>query len=251
VTNTVRAILFDLDDTLLGNDMDRFLKAYFGLLAPHVAAFVPPEKFLPALLAATRTMVENTDPGVPNQQAFMADFCPRIGWTMDELMPVFDDFYATQFGKLRPQTRRLPEARSVVQTAFDAGYDVVIATNPLFPDTAIRQRMEWADVAEFPFKLVTSYEVMHFSKPHPEYYLEVAERIGRQPSECVMVGDDWNNDIVPAVRAGLRTYWINTSAGVPDPKALGNPLGLESDACARGTLADFGRWLTGGMLDVL
>jgi len=44
----------------------------------------------------------------------------------------------------------LPEARSVVQAVFDAGYDVVIATNPLFPDTAIRQRMEWADVAEFP-----------------------------------------------------------------------------------------------------
>jgi len=251
VADTVRAILFDLDDTLLGNDMDRFLKAYFGLLAPHVAAYVPSEKFIPALLAATRTMVENTDPGVTNQQAFVADFFPRIGRTMDELMPVFDDFYATQFGKLCPQTRRLPEARSIVRAAFDAGYDVVIATNPLFPDTAIRQRMEWADVAEFPFKLVTSYEVMHFSKPHPEYYLEIAERIGRQPSECVMVGDDWNNDIAPAMRAGLRAYWINTSAGMPDPKGLGNPLGLESDSCARGTLADFGRWLTGGMLNAL
>ena len=234
----VRAILFDLDDTLLGNDIDRFLKAYFGLLAPHVAAYVPPEKFIPALLAATRTMVENTDPGVTNQQAFMADFFPRIGWTKDELMPVFDDFYATQFGKLRSQTRRLPEARSVVQAAFDAGHDVVIATNPLFPDTAIRQRMEWADVAEFPFKLVTSYEVMHFSKPHPEYYLEIAERIGRPPSECVMVGDDWNNDIVPAMRAGLRAYWINTDAALPpgfDPRA-------------RGTLTNLGRWLTDGQL---
>jgi FMN phosphatase YigB (HAD superfamily) len=158
VADTVRAILFDLDDTLLGNDMDRFLKAYFGLLAPHIAAYVPPEKFIPALLAATRTMVENTDPGVTNQQAFMADFFPRVGRTMDELMPVFDDFYATQFGKLRSHTRCLPEARAVVRAAFGVGYDVVIATNPLFPDTAIRQRLEWADVADFPFKLVTSYE---------------------------------------------------------------------------------------------
>jgi HAD superfamily hydrolase (TIGR01549 family) len=238
VADAVRAVLFDLDDTLLGNNMDRFLKAYFGLLAPHVAAYVPPEKFMPALLAATRTMVENTDPSVTNQQAFMADFLPRIGRTMEEMMPVFDDFYATQFGKLRPQTRRLPEARSVVQAALDAGYDVVIATNPLFPDTAIRQRMEWADVAEFPFKLVTSYEVMHFSKPHPEYYLEIAGRIGRQPSECVMAGDDWNNDIAPAMRAGLRAYWINTDAALPP----------EFDSRARGTLADLGRWLTDGQL---
>jgi len=241
VADTVRAILFDLDDTLLGNDMDRFLKAYFGLLAPHVAAYVPPEKFIPALLAATRTMVENTDPGVTNQQAFMADFFPRIGRTMDELMPVFDDFYATQFGKLRSHTRCLPEARSIVQAAFGAGYDVVIATNPLFPETAIRQRLAWAGVAEFPFKLVTSYETMHFSKPHTEYYLEIAGRIGRQPGECVMVGDDRENDIAPAMRAGLRVYWINTNADLLP----------ESDSCARGTLADFGRWLTEGMPNAL
>jgi HAD superfamily hydrolase (TIGR01549 family) len=239
----IRAILFDLDDTLLENNMERFLKGYFGLLTPHVASLVPPDKFMPALLAATRAMVENTDPTLTNQQAFTADFFPRVGRTMDEMMPVFDDFYATQFGKLYSQARRLPEARAVVQAAFDAGYDAVIATNPLFPETAIRQRMEWADVADFPFKLVTSYETMHTCKPHPRYYREIVERIGRQPGECVMVGDDWKNDIAPALQAGLRAYWVNTSAAALDPKGLPNSSGLEFDPHARGTLADFGRWL--------
>jgi FMN phosphatase YigB (HAD superfamily) len=82
---------------------------------------------------------------------------------------------------------------------------------------------------------------MHFSKPHPEYYLEIAGRIGWQPDECVMVGDDWGNDIAPAMRAGLRVYWVNTNADLLP----------ESGSCARGTLADFGRWLTEGMLNAL
>jgi HAD superfamily hydrolase (TIGR01549 family) len=154
----------------------------------------------------------------------MADFLPRVGRTAEEMMPVFDDFYATQFGKLRSQTRTLPEARAVVQAASDAGCDVVIATNPLFPETAIRQRMEWAGVADLPFKLVTSYEVMHSSKPHARYYVEIVERLGRTPAECVMVGDDWNNDIAPALQAGLRVYWINADAAPPpgfDPRAHG------------------------------
>jgi len=225
----IRAILFDLDDTLLENNMERFLRAYFGLLAPHVAAYVPPEIFMPALLAATRAMVENTDSTVTNRQAFITDFFPRVSRTADEMMPLFDDFYATQFGKLRSQARRLPEARATVQAAFEAGYDVVIATNPLFPETAIRQRMEWADVADFPFRLVTSYEIMHSCKPHPRYYTEIAERIGRQPGECVMIGDDWGNDIAPAMRAGMRVYWVNTDAEAPP----------ELDPRARGTLAEF------------
>lgn len=224
MTDIVRAVLFDLDDTLLENNMDSFLKGYFGLLAPYVSHLVPPGKFMPALLAATQTMIDNLDPAITNQQAFITDFFPRVGRTVEEMMPVFDDFYATQFGKLRSHARCLPEARATVQAAFDAGCDVVIATNPVFPATAIRQRMEWADIADFPYKLITSYEVMHSCKPHPRYYSEIVERIGHRPEECVMVGDDWDNDITPASRAGLRVYWVNTIAEAPpglDPRSRG------------------------------
>jgi HAD superfamily hydrolase (TIGR01549 family) len=229
VNAPLRAVLFDLDDTLLENNMVRFLKGYFGLLAPHMARFVPPDKFMPALLASTQAMIDNPDPTITNQQAFVADFFPRVDRTLDEMMPAFDEFYATQFSKLRSYTHPRPEARAAVQAAFDAGWDVVVATNPLFPETAIRQRIEWADVADFPFKLITSYEVMHFCKPLPQYYSEIVERLGRKPAECVMVGDDWDNDIAPALKAGLQAFWVNTTAETPrgfNPRA-------------RGTLAEF------------
>jgi FMN phosphatase YigB (HAD superfamily) len=48
MNKTIRAVLFDLDDTLLENSMDRFLKAYFGLLTPNMAHLIPPEKFISA-----------------------------------------------------------------------------------------------------------------------------------------------------------------------------------------------------------
>ena len=241
MSQRMRAILFDLDDTLLENNMDRFLKGYFGLLAPYMARLVPPDKFMPALLASTRAMVEHADPAVTNQQAFIADFFPRVGRTVEEMMPAFDDFYRTQFGQLRSLTRPRPEARAAVQSAFDAGLDVVVATNPLFPEAAVRQRMEWAGVADFPFKLVTSYEVVHACKPHPRYYTEIVRRLGREPGECAMVGDDWDNDIVPSRQAGLVTYWLNEDAPLPD----------EFNPQARGTLAALGRRLSEGSLDAL
>ena len=56
-----------------------------------------------------------------------------------------------------------------------------------------------------------------------------------------MVGDDWGNDIAPAVQAGLHTYWLNESGPLP---AGFNPR-------ARGTLANLGRWLSKGKLDDL
>lgn len=229
MNKSIRAVLFDLDDTLLENNMDRFLKEYFNLLTPHMAHLVPPEKFISALLHATYAMIRNGDPAITNRQVFIDDFFPRVGWKAEEMMPLFDDFYAVQYDKLRSLTRPNPSARAAIQTAFDTGCDVVIATNPIFPETAIRQRMEWAGVSDFPFKLITSYEVMHTAKPNSRYYLEILEHIGRSPDECIMVGDDWGNDIVPAMKASLQVFWVNTTTD--SMNAL--------DPSVRGTLAEF------------
>ena len=195
---TIRAILFDIDDTLLENNFDRFLEAYFALLIPHFAHLIAPDRFVAALFAATQTMIARSDVSVTNQQAFMADFFQRVGLPAESLMPLFENFYANRFHELRSHTRPNAAARDTVQAAFAAGCDVVIATNPIFPETAIRQRLAWADVDGFPFKLITSYERMHAAKPNVSYYEEIAHCIGRKPEECVMVGDDWGNDIVPA-----------------------------------------------------
>jgi HAD superfamily hydrolase (TIGR01549 family) len=232
---TIRAVLFDLDDTLLENNVDLFLKAYFGLLTPHMAHLVSPEKFTSALIRATRAMLRNSDPAITNRQAFIDDFFPRVGRTAAEMMPLFDDFYALQFGKLRSLTRPNPSARSAIQAAFDSGCDVVIATNPVFPETAIRQRMEWAGISDFPFKLITSYEVMHAAKPDPRYYTEILAHIGRSPDECIMVGDDFDNDIAPAMKAGLQAFWVNAAS---DSKVGLGP-------AAGGTLTEFKDWFLG------
>jgi len=51
------------------------------------------------------------------------------------------DFYANGYPALLQYTGYKPEAGWVVQRAFDLGYDVVSATNPLFPATAVEQRL--------------------------------------------------------------------------------------------------------------
>ncbi len=225
----IRAVLFDLDDTLLENNVERFLKAYFDLLTPYMAHLVSPEKFIPAMVHATHVMISNHDPGLTNQQAFIHNFFPMVERTAAEMMPLFDAFYEMQFGKLRSLTRPGPSARAAIQTALDYACDVVIATNPVFPETAIRQRMEWAGIADFPFRLITSYEMMHAAKPACRYYREILERIGKNPDECIMVGDDWRNDIAPAMKTGLQAFWVNTAADSMN--------GL--DSAFRGTLAEF------------
>jgi hypothetical protein len=90
---------------------------------------------------------------------------------------------------------------------------VVIATNPGLPAAATFQRLRQGglDPEEHPFSLVTTLETMHFGKPQPEYYEEILVRLDIDASEAIMVGDDWGQDIAPAMAAGLHTFWVNTT----------------------------------------
>lgn len=54
--------------------------------------------------------------------------------------------------------------------------------------------MNWIGLSEKDFHLITDMESFHFCKPDPRYYLEICEKIGVLPEDCVMYGDDEVND---------------------------------------------------------
>jgi HAD superfamily hydrolase (TIGR01662 family) len=237
----IQSVLLDLDDTLLDNDMERFLPPYFAALGRRMVRFASPDKLTTMVLAATRAMLRNQDPTVTNQQAFEADFFPCLGHPESEVTPVIRTFYEDDFPALKRYTKRIPEARSLVQTLVDHGYDLVIATNPMFPRRAIEHRLSWAGVLDFPFKLITTYENSHFCKPNPRYYQEILDKLDCPPAQAIMVGDDFGNDIDPAAQVGLHTYWITD--GTRDGSVAYSGL--------RGSLADCLQWIQLGGLGEL
>jgi HAD superfamily hydrolase (TIGR01549 family) len=243
----LKAILFDLDDTLLGNSMDSFIPAYFQALTRHMGHLIPPDRLIAALMRSTASAMANDGTGLTNEQAFAAAFYPELGYEPGELLPHFERFYAEQFPKLRSLTYRIPESRPLVEWAFELGLQVVIATNPLFPRVAVEERLAWAGVpvTEFDYAVVTTYENMHATKPHPAYYREILAVLGREPDESLMVGDNWEHDIVPAASVGIPCYWV--LAAVDDPAASSSGGGERSAALVgRGSIADLWAWANGG-----
>jgi len=227
--DTIRAIFFDLDGTLLGQK-DAFLPNYFQGLAACVAHIMPPDEFINHLLQASNVMMAN-DGRATNKELFSAAFYPLAGHSRQELEPLFIEFYADGYPKLQKYTGYKPEARRVVQQAFDLGYDVVIATNPLFPATAIEQRLEWAGIADFPYRLVTTYENSRACKPNLLYYEQTLESIGHRAEACLMIGDE-DGDMV-AARLGCATFFVSGPAmeldsTTPEPTYRGTLADLEA-----------------------
>lgn len=213
----IKAVLFDLDDTLLGNHMDDFIPRYFQLISRHAAQYMPGDKFLQELMIATQEMMVNQDPEVTNREAFWQLFQERNGMDPAEMEPVFHQFYTGEFEQLAELTQFRPSAAPLIEACFERQLDVVIATNPMFPKVAVDARLRWAGlpVDEYDFRLVTTYETSHATKPHQAYYQEVLDEIGCAPEKALMVGDDWERDMVPASDMGLFTYWISQNGDAP------------------------------------
>lgn len=209
----IQAVLFDLDGTLLGNDMDRFMPAYFERLQAFITPYHPPERFLPALLTAVREATRRPDPQRTVWERFVEAFEREMKQPMDSWMPLFERFYEEVFPSLRALTERRAEARLLVERARARGLRIAVATNPVFPEVAIRQRIEWAGLGDVPFDWITTMENMHFTKPWREYYLEVAERLQVPPEACGMIGNDWKQDIEPAQQVGMRTFCVCEGIG--------------------------------------
>ncbi|QSO48222.1 HAD family hydrolase [Alicyclobacillus mengziensis] len=203
----LRTLLFDLDGTLLPMDQDRFMHGYFHALLPEIAHLVNPGEIAGQILTATQQMVENEDPDVANIDAFKKFFFGTVDVKEEQIWPIFDTFYQGKFGELSGFTQPSPISREICRSALSKGYELVLATNPIFPDNAVRHRMNWAGIGEIPFKLVTTMEHMHFCKPSPKYYLEILDRIERTPDECMMIGNDVQEDGV-AGKLGMETFLV-------------------------------------------
>lgn len=211
-------LLLDLDDTLLGNDMGVFIPAYLQALGESLKPYVPPETLIPALLDATQAMLLNKSPDRTLQQVFEAVFYPRLGLSPEVLEGAIASFYREEFPKLQLLTTFWPEAVQLVEEALQRGYNLALATNALFPRTAVLQRLDWAGlpVEKYPFQLIPSYEHFHFAKPNAAFFAELLGRLGWPDGQFLMVGDDPNNDVKAAQKLGIATFQVSNHAPVAE-----------------------------------
>lgn len=207
-------LLLDLDDTLLDNQMELFIPAYFERFGRFMADLLPAEDFIKHLLGGTRRMFANQDPSRTLEEVFFDYFYPALGFNPDELRERLNAFYQVEFPQLRSITAPRPQAVALVETALQRKMRVVVATNPLFPLTAIEQRLDWAglSVRQYPFTLVTSFERSHFTKPNPAYFAEIVGKVGGRLQDAVMVGNDYEADILPALTLGMPAFHITEDA---------------------------------------
>ncbi len=206
--SAITTILFDLDGTLLPLDHDAFMHGYFDLFGTHCASLgYDVEKAIAGLFAGMKAMIFEGEGSLTNKERFDRAFSLQSGIDSESFNARFAPFYDEEFNQLEGTATRNERAIEVVEYLTDKGYELVLATAPLFPWQATHARIRWAGLDPSLFKTITTYENYMYTKPHLRYYENLLTEIDRKGEECLMVGNDVDEDMV-ALKLGMSAYLV-------------------------------------------
>ncbi len=204
----IDTVLFDLDGTLLPMDNDVFTKGYFQALAAALAPCgLEAKPLIDAVWRGTAAMVKNDGTRL-NREAFWQTFESVMPGWKPEYRARTDAFYRVDFNAAKRFTGENPLARPLIDALKQDGLHLILATNPLFPKDGVETRLRWIGLSAADFELVTTYENMHYCKPNPRYFTEILTMTGKDAAQCLMVGNNMDEDGAAATAAGIRTLIV-------------------------------------------
>jgi HAD superfamily hydrolase (TIGR01549 family) len=210
----IKAVLLDMDNTLLVNPDMTFAKAFLEQFDQHMQQLLQVEQASIGFRQAIQRMSQARDGSESNIALILRILCEFTQRDTEAIQAAWEAFYRYKYSILREYISPVAGAYDLIQKLVDERFTVVIATNPIYPETAIKQRMEWANLPtnDNLYALITHAENMHSAKPNPAYFAEILQYIGVEPHEALMVGDSLKSDIIPAQTLGIHTYQIHDHA---------------------------------------
>lgn len=181
----VRAVLFDMDGTLIDSAPDLGAAADSMRLRRGMSS-LPQERYRPHAGSGARGMLHVAFGITPEHVDYLA---------------LKEEFFVTYSDCLLQRTHPFPEVQDMLEMLRQRGFSWGVVTNKSQRFTGpITQAMPLFSTAS----AIVSGDTTPHAKPHPAPLLEAARRMSVSPSECIYVGDD-ERDILAGRAAGMRT----------------------------------------------
>ena len=131
--------------------------------------------------------------------------CILLDWG-DTLMRVLPEFNGPM--KDWPRVEAVPGAAEML-SALHADWTLALATNAVDSDEEdIRLALQRAGLEPWLDKVYCFKKSGH-KKPSPEFFNFILNDLGLAPSQVIMVGDDYEADVLGANAYRIRAIWFN------------------------------------------
>jgi beta-phosphoglucomutase family hydrolase len=182
-----KAFLFDLNGTMI-DDMQYHVTAWYRLLN-EMGANISMERMKEECYGKANELIERILPG---------------RFTEAERDAIGDHKEAVYREEFRPNLKLLPGLTEFLEEAYQSGIKMAIGSAAIMAN--IDFVLDGLNIRHY-FSAIVSADDVTNSKPDPETYLKCAERLGMDPSECI-VFEDVPKGVESAERAGMKSIVI-------------------------------------------
>jgi HAD superfamily hydrolase (TIGR01549 family) len=209
----VKAILFDIDDTLYDRNLAQIKTVELIVQSlPSLFNHLKMARITEAFLESDRITTNDFNAGAPstNLRDSRSKLFLRLLGISESHAERITEMYVHQYPRCNT-----PVAGAVqLVKKLSKKYQIGAVSNGL-PDVQYT-KLETLGLKNMLSCIVLSEEI-GIRKPDAGIFLHAVRLLGRQPAECLFVGDSYTSDIIGAKKVGMRTCWFNPAKSLlPD-----------------------------------
>jgi putative hydrolase of the HAD superfamily len=197
VMNNIKAIIFDLDNTILDrtHSFKNFTSSFLGTYFDH--------------LDSTQEILERIifldQDGYKDKQDLFSELLGELPWKVKPAVAELLDYDSSEYVK---NAVLMDQAREVIQHIRKKNYKTVLITNG-------KTLIQYGKIDQLglrnEFDLIIVSEEAGFKKPDPRIFDMALRKLGLRPDECIFIGDHPLNDIEGAANIGMQTIWMKVN----------------------------------------
>ena len=138
----------------------------------------------------------------------------KVGWTNKTVKEVETDIVDILIGEIEKQGSALPGVMEALSQSKSGGLKMGLATSSY--SRIIDAVVAKLGIGDF-FEVMHSAEHEVFGKPHPAVFLNCADKLGVDPTQCLVIEDSFNG-IIAAKAARMKVIAVPEKSHQEDPR---------------------------------
>lgn len=205
----LKAVLFDLDGTLLPMHESEFIKKYGELLFVKMSKLGLDGQKLGKLIWTSMDYMNLSDGSKGNDVIFDETFKEFYQEEADKYKEILLDYYSNDFLGTKAICKDNPLAKSIVNFVKENNLICILATNPVYPKVATKNRMNFIGLEESDFDIYTHHGNSRFTKTNPKYYQDLLDKFNLKPEEVLLFGNNTYEDGETSLKCNIKTFLID------------------------------------------
>lgn len=214
---TIRAVLFDLDNTLTHRDQS--ILAY----SQHLANTYQ-QQLQQVEISQIQSIIRRIDNGGYPKKELLThpSIAASVAYALQQelnwnSLPDFEELTQFWFQQFGLSAVAMPGANHLLAELKQQGYKLAVVSNGGHATRlTILQGLGFSHY----FDQIISSELVGISKPNPEIFLHTSRQLDVAPQNCLFIGDHPVNDIQGATEAGMQALWFKGFHEAEDHKLM-------------------------------